>query len=298
MTADGDLLRSFLGSPSALLAGAVAALFVLAAALAPALAPQDPFDVASLDLNEAFAPPAWREGGLPRYLLGTDGQGRDVLSTILHGGRISLVVGVAAVLLSAVLGVGIGTAAGYAGGWLDAAAMRLADVQLSIPAILVALTIHGTARILLPEHMRDAMAVYMLILAIGLSDWPRFARVARGVVMVEKTKDYVAAARVVGIRPAPIMIRHVLPNAMGPVLVVATLGLALAVIAEATLSFLGIGIPPTTPSLGTLIRVGNDFLFSGEWWIALFPSLALVALVLSVNMLGDWLRDALDPRLR
>ena len=176
--ADGDLLRSFLGSPSALLAGAVAALFVLAAALAPALAPQDPFDVASLDLNEAFAPPAWREGGLPRYLLGTDGQGRDVLSTILHGGRISLVVGVAAVLLSAVLGVGIGTVAGYAGGWLDAAAMRLADVQLSIPAILVALTIHGTARILLPEHMRDAMAVYMLILAIGLSDWPRFARVA------------------------------------------------------------------------------------------------------------------------
>jgi peptide/nickel transport system permease protein len=216
----------------------------------------------------------------------------------MFGGRVSLIVGFAAVLISVVLGVGLGLLAGYLGGWLDAIVMRLADIQLTIPAILMALMIDGIARLLVPVHMRDLLAIYVLILAIGISDWPRYARVTRGSAMVEKNKEYVAAARVIGVHPLLIMLRHVLPNVMGPLLVVATIGLALAIITEATLSFLGVGVPPTTPSLGTLIRIGNNFLFSGEWWITLFPSLALVILVLAVNLLGDWLRDALNPKLR
>jgi peptide/nickel transport system permease protein len=209
-----------------------------------------------------------------------------------------LIVGFSAVIFSMVLGVGLGLLAGYVGGWVDTAIMRMADVQLTIPAILVALMIDGVARILVPVHMRDVMAIYVLILAIGISDWPRFTRVTRGATLVERNKEYVSAARVIGVRPIKIMLRHVLPNVLGPVLVLATIGLALAIITEATLSFLGVGVPPTQPSLGTLIRVGNNFLFSGEWWITLFPSLALVMLVLAVNLLGDWLRDALNPKLR
>jgi peptide/nickel transport system permease protein len=295
---DSDLVYSFLRSPVVVISFIITALYFLSAAFAPWIAPHNPFDPASLDLMEAFTPPAWSTDGSLKFLLGTDDQGRDILSTIIFGSRVSLIVGFSAVLFSVVLGVGLGLLAGYAGGWAETIVMRLADVQLTIPAILVALMIDGVARIIVPMELRDEMAIYVLILAIGVSDWPRYARVTRGATLVERNKEYVSAARVIGVHPIKIMFQHVLPNVMGPVLVLGTIGLALAIITEATLSFLGVGVPPTQPSLGTLIRVGNNFLFSGEWWITLFPSLALVILVLAVNLLGDWLRDALNPRLR
>lgn len=295
---DHDLVWSFTRSPVTVAAALVTLLFLLAALLARWIAPHDPFDPASLDLLDAFTPPAWSEGGDPRFLLGTDDQGRDILSAILWGARISLLVGFASVLLSAGLGVLLGVSAGYLGGLYDAVVMRLADVQLTIPGILVALLVNGVARALVPRELHEAAALWVLVLAIGLSAWPQYARLARGATLVERGKDYVAAARLIGIGPWRIMAGHLLPNVIGPVLVIGTIGLALAIVSEATLSFLGVGVPPTTPSLGTLIRIGNDFLFSGEWWIALFPSLALVLLVLAVNLLGDWLRDAFDPKLR
>lgn len=247
---------------------------------------------------DGFTPPMGEAFSGNLYLLGTDDQGRDVFSTILYGARISLFVGFCAVLFAMVLGISLGLLAGYRGGWVDSLIMRIADVQLSFPAILVALLIFGVARAMLPRSMQGEMVIWVLIIAIGLSDWVQYARTVRGTAMVEKNKEYVQAARVIGIHPLLIMLRHVLPNVLGPVLVIATIGLALAIIAEATLSFLGVGVPPTTPSLGTLIRIGNDFLFSGEWWITLFPGLALILLALSVNLLGDWLRDALNPKLR
>jgi len=295
---DSDLVYSFLRSPVVVISFIITALYFLSAAFAPWIAPHNPFDPASLDLMEAFTPPAWMTNGSLRFMLGTDDQGRDILSTIIFGSRVSLIVGFSAVLFSVVLGVGLGLLAGYAGGWAETIVMRFADVQLTIPAILVALMIDGIARIIVPVELRDEMSIYVLILAIGVSDWPRYARVTRGATLVERNKEYVSAARVIGVHPIKIMFQHVLPNVMGPVLVLGTIGLALAIITEATLSFLGVGVPPTQPSLGTLIRIGNNFLFSGEWWITLFPSLALVILVLAVNLLGDWLRDALNPRLR
>jgi peptide/nickel transport system permease protein len=295
---DHDLTWSFLRSPLTVAAALVTLLIVLAAAFAGIVAPHNPFDPGSVFLLDSRLPPAWIEGGDPRYLLGTDDQGRDILSTIIHGSRISLVVGFAAVLFAMVLGVALGVASGYLGGWLEVLAMRLADVQLTIPSILLALMINGVARAVLPRELHTELAIYVLILAIGISDWPQYARVTRGAALVERNKDYVAAAQVIGIHPLVIMFRHILPNVMGPVLVIATIGLALAIITEATLSFLGVGVPPTTPSLGTLIRIGNNYLFSGEWWITFFPAFALVLLVLAVNLLGDWLRDALNPKLR
>jgi peptide/nickel transport system permease protein len=268
------------------------------ALLAPWLAPHNPFDAATLDLNNAFAPPAWMAQGAANYPLGTDDQGRDILSTILYGARISLGVGTASVLFALVLGVGLGLLSGYFGGRLDAFIMRVADVQLSFPAILIALLVDGVARVALPSEVHDEIAIPVLIVAIGISGWVQYARTVRGSTLVEKGKEYVQAARVIGRHPLAIMFRHVMPNVMGPVLVIATIHIATAIITEATLSFLGVGVPPTRPSLGTLIRIGNEFLFSGEWWITLFPGLALITLVLSVNLLGDWLRDALNPKLR
>jgi peptide/nickel transport system permease protein len=273
-------------------------LCVAGAALAPWIAPQNPFDLAGLDLNNAFLPPAWSESGRAAFVLGTDNQGRDILSTILHGARVSLVVGLASVLLASLLGVSLGLLSGYFGGRVDAVVMRIADVQLSFPAILIALLIDGVARIALSAEAHDALAVAVLVVAIALSKWVDYARTVRGSTLVEKNKEYVQAARVIGRRPLAILVSHVLPNVMGPVLVIATINIGIAIITEATLSFLGVGVPATTPSLGTLIRVGNEFLYSGEWWITVFPGAALVILVLSVNLLGDWLRDALNPRLR
>lgn len=295
---DSDLFYSFKRNPVAVVSAIATVIFFIGAGFAPWLAPHTPFDPASLDLMEASTPPAWIEDGMSKFLLGTDDQGRDILSTIMYGSRVSLIVGFSAVIFSVVVGVSAGLLAGYLGGWTDAVIMRAADVQLAIPAILIALMINGVVAILLPRNMQVEMAVYVLILAIGVSEWPKYARVTRGSAMVERNKEYVAAAQIIGVHPFLIMLRHVLPNVMGPVLVFATLGLALAVITEATLSFLGVGVPPTTPSLGTLIRIGNNYLFSGEWWIILFPCVALVTLVLAVNLLGDWLRDALNPKLR
>ncbi|GAB4169808.1 MAG: ABC transporter permease [Thalassobaculales bacterium] len=295
---DGDVFYSFRRSPVVMLAFAVTMLFFIGSFLAPWLAPHNTFDVATINLMDALRPPAWMPDGDPTYLLGTDSQGRDVLSAIMFGMRVSLAVGFASVMLAAVMGITLGLIAGYVGGAVDAFIMRVADVQLSFPAILIVLLIDGFARGLLPRAVHEEMAVYVIILAIGVSNWVKFARTVRGSTLVEKNREYVQAARVIGLHPGLIMLRHVLPNVMGPVLVIATLDLALAILTEATLSFLGVGVPATHPSLGTLIRVGQEFLFSGEWWMVIFPGGALVLLALSVNLLGDWLRDALNPKLR
>jgi peptide/nickel transport system permease protein len=295
---DSDLAWSFRHAPLAMLAALVALTCVGGAFLAPWLAPHDPFDLAGLNLMDSLRPPAFAAEGAWRFPLGTDNQGRDVLSAIMYGARISLVVGGAAVAFAALLGVTIGLIAGYAGGALDAVLMRIADIQLTFPAILVALLVDGVLGAALPRGAHETMQVHVLIFAIGISNWPQFARTVRGSTLVERNKDYVLAARVIGLSRARILLAHVLPNVLGPVLVIATLNLGFAILAEATLSFLGVGLPPTRPSLGTLIRVGNDFLFSGEWWMTIFPGAALVAMVLSINLLGDWLRDALNPRLR
>ncbi len=295
---DSDLWHSFTRSPVVVISAVVTVVFIGAALFAPLVAPYNPFDLASIDLLDSEIPPVWLEGGDPRFLLGTDAQGRDILSTMIYGARISLGVGFASVLFAMVLGVGLGLLSGYLGGTVDAVIMRIADVQLTFPAILIALLIDGLSRTVLPRDLHGEIWFYVLVLAIGLSFWVQYARTVRGSAMVERGKEYVQAARVIGIPPLLIMLRHVLPNVMGPVLVIATINLAIAVITEATLSFLGIGVPLTSPSLGPLIRVGNDFLFSGSWWITIFPGAALAILVLAVNLLGDWLRDALNPKLR
>jgi peptide/nickel transport system permease protein len=294
---ESDIGYSFFRSPFAMVAAAVTVAFLLAAALAPWIAPYNPFDPGQVSLWDGKLPPSFA-GGDERYFLGTDNQGRDLWSTILYGGRLSIIIGLAAVFFGMTLGVVLGVVAGYLGGWVDTLIMRIADVQLTIPGILVAILINGVGQIMLPQELRAEFSVYVVIFAIGLSDWPQFARVTRGAALVEKEREYVQAARVIGLPGWLIMWRHVLPNVLRPVLVLATIGLALAIIAEATLSFLGQGVPPTTPSLGTLIRVGQEFMFSGLWWIAFFPALTLVILVFAVNLLGDWMRDALNPKLR
>lgn len=294
-----DFFYAFSRSPLAIVSLLVVLIMVLSAVLANFIAPTNPFDPASLNLMNGFTPPM--EPNMftgQTFLLGTDDQGRDLFSAILFGLRVSLFVGIMAVGLAMVLGVLLGLIAGYLGGWLDTLIMRLADIQMTFPSILIAMLIFGVARGLLPPELREEMAITVLILSIGLSEWVNFARTVRGSTMVEKEKEYVAAARLIGLNPWQIMLRHILPNVLSPVLVIATITLALAIIAEATLSFLGVGAPRTEPSLGTLIRIGQDFLFSGEWWILLFPALTLLALALSVNLFGDWLRDTLNPRLR
>jgi peptide/nickel transport system permease protein len=295
---DSDVAYSFRHSPVAMVAALVAFVMVFAAAFAQWVAPHNPFDLATINLMDASLPPAWEAQGNPKFWLGTDDQGRDVFSAILFGMRISLMIGLASVVLSVILGVGLGLLSGYVGGRLDAFIMRVCDVMLSFPAILVALLIDGVFRAVLPRDAHSEVAFYVLVLAIALSGWVQYARTVRGSTLVEKNKEYVQAARVIGVSKLAIMLKHVLPNVTGPVLVLATVHIASAILTEATLSFLGVGVPPTTPSLGTLIRIGNEFLFSGEWWITIFPGVALVLLVLSVNLLGDWLRDALNPRLR
>jgi len=293
-----DLFYAFRKSPLAIAATAVTLTFFLLAIFASQLAVQNPFDPAQLELINSRIAPLWTADGQRPFLLGTDEQGRDVLSAILHGLRISLVVGVLGVGFAATIGIVLGLVAGYVGGWIDSLIMRIADVQLTFPAILIALLIDGVVKSVLGNKLDERTMLAVLVFAIGLSFWVQYARTVRGSVMVEKTKDYVAAAQLIGLPAYKIMLRHVLPNAMGPVLVIATINLALAIITEATLSFLGSGMPDTMPSLGTLIRIGNNYLFSGEWWVVAFPGFALAALILSINLLGDWLRDALNPRLR
>ncbi|CAM8629496.1 DppC ABC-type dipeptide/oligopeptide/nickel transport systems, permease components [Comamonadaceae bacterium] len=288
---------SFRTSPTAIFAALIALTCLVCALFAPWIAPHNPFDLSTLQLDNARLPPAWSEGGKAGYLLGTDDQGRDILSALMYGARISLAVGLASVVLSLLVGVSFGLLAGFLGGWVDALLMRLCDVMLSFPAILVALLIAGVGRALFP-NAHESLAFGVLIISISLTGWVQYARTVRGSTLVERNKEYVQAARVTGVAPLRIMRKHVLPNVLGPVLVLATIQVATAIITEATLSFLGVGAPPTSPSLGTLIRVGNDYLFSGEWWITIFPGAMLVLIALSVNLLGDWLRDALNPRLR
>jgi peptide/nickel transport system permease protein len=294
---DSDLVASFFSSKVTVAAGVITLVMALAAVFAPLIAPTDPFNPATNFLIDSLTPPRFVAGGDPRFLLGADDQGRDMWSAILYGLRVSLLIGASSVLLAGVIGVTLGLIAGYAGGLIDAVIMRVADVQLTFPAILIALLLDGLAHALLKNAHHDETAFGVLVVSIGLSFWVQYARTVRGSTMVEKNRDYVQAARLIGLSPAVILIRHILPNVMGPVLVIATINLALAIVTEATLSFLGVGLPPTQPSLGTLIRIGQNFLFSGEWWIVTFPSLTLAILVLAVNLLGDWLRDALNPRL-
>ena len=294
---DGDLAWSWRHTPVAMSATLLLIALLVAAFGAPWIAPHNPFDLATIDLLDALKPPVWLAEGTTKYLLGTDSQGRDMLSALMYGTKVSLLIGLAAVAGAMSMGLVLGLISGYAGGRIDALIMRVADVQLSFPAILIALLIDGVARAVVPGDMHEVIAFPVLVGAIALAGWPQYARTVRGSTLVEKNREYVQAARVIGISSPVIMFRHVLPNVLGPVLVLATVHLATAIITEATLSFLGVGVPPTSPSLGTLIRIGNDFLFSGEWWITIFPGAALVLLVLSVNLLGDWLRDALNPRL-
>ncbi len=294
-----DFFYDFKRSPVTIVSFVIVVTLILMAILADLVAPTNPFDPGSLNLMNGFTPPMEPNAFTGEtFFLGTDDQGRDLLSAIIYGLRVSLFVGLTAVILAMVIGVSLGLMAGYRGGWVDAVIMRIADIQVTFPSILIAVLIFGVARGLLPPDLRDELAITVLIVAIGLSEWVPFARTVRGTTMVEKEKEYVQAARLIGLGSSQIMVRHILPNVLSPVLVIATITLALAIIAEATLSFLGVGAPPTEPSLGTLIRIGQDFLFSGEWWILLFPAVTLLALALSVNLLGDWLRDTLNPRLK
>jgi len=294
---DSDVGYSFRTSPVAIVAALIALACVICAVFAGWVSPHNPFDLATLELGDARLPPAWSAEGSSKYLLGTDDQGRDILSAVIYGARISLIVGLVSVALSLAVGVVLGLLAGFFGGWLDSFLMRVCDVMLSFPPILVALLIAGVGRALFPGA-HESLAFGVLIISISLTGWVQYARTVRGSTLVERNKEYVQAARVTGVAPLRIMLRHVLPNVMGPVMVLATIQVATAIITEATLSFLGVGVPPTSPSLGTLISIGNQYLFSGEWWITVFPGLMLVLIALSVNLLGDWLRDALNPRLR
>jgi len=294
---DSDVGYSFRTSPVAIAAAFIALVCVVCAVFAGWVSPHNPFDLAALELGDARLPPAWSAEGSSKYLLGTDDQGRDILSAVIYGARISLIVGLVSVVLSVAVGVVLGLLAGFFGGWLDSFLMRVCDVMLSFPPILVALLIAGVGRALFPGA-HESLAFGVLIISISLTGWVQYARTVRGSTLVERNKEYVQAARVTGVAPMRIMLRHVLPNVMGPVMVLATIQVATAIITEATLSFLGVGVPPTSPSLGTLISIGNQYLFSGEWWITVFPGLMLVLIALSVNLLGDWLRDALNPRLR
>ncbi len=296
---ESDFFFDFKRSPVTIVSFTIVVTLILLALLADFVAPTNPFDPASLNLMNGFTPPLEPNAFTGEtFVLGTDDQGRDLLSAIIYGLRVSLFVGLTAVILAMLIGVSLGLLAGYRGGWIDSLIMRIADIQMTFPSILIAVLIFGVARGLLPPDLRDELAISVLIIAIGLSEWVPFARTVRGTTMVEKEKEYVQAARLIGLGNVQIMVRHILPNVLSPVLVIATITLALAIIAEATLSFLGVGAPPTEPSLGTLIRIGQDFLFSGEWWILLFPAVTLLALALSVNLLGDWLRDTLNPRLK
>jgi peptide/nickel transport system permease protein len=294
---DSDVMWSFRHSPLAIVSAIVAFICLFCAMFAGLVAPHNPFDLASLELADSRLPPAWLPEGRAKYPLGTDDQGRDLLSALMYGSRISIMVGLASVALSMVIGVGLGLLAGFAGGKIDAFIMRVADVQLSFPSILIALLIDGVGKAVLPKE-QSTLAFGVLVVAIALSGWVQYARTVRGSTMVERSREYVQAARVIGVSQTRIMFKHVLPNVLGPVLVLATLQIATAIITEATLSYLGVGVPPTSPSLGTLIRVGNDFILSGEWWITIWPAVALIVIVLSINLLGDWLRDALNPRLQ
>ena len=293
-----DIGYSFVKSKIAVISTIVFLTILICSTFAELIAPYNPFDPVTVSLLDAFTPPVWVDGGSTNFVLGTDQQGRDMLSTMIYGSRISLIVAFASILFAMSLGTFLGVTSGFFGGRYEIIVMRFTDVQLTIPSILMALLVDGIARGFISKSLHNDMAIYVLIFAIGISEWPQFARVTRAATLVEKNKEYILASKIIGLSNFLIMFKHILPNILRPILVIATIGLALAIITESTLSFLGVGVPPTTPSLGTLIRFGNDFLFSGEWWITFFPAIFLVVLALSINLLGDWMRDALNPKLK
>ena len=295
---DTDIGYSFSKSKVAIVSSIIFFAIMFTSIFAVVIAPYNPFDPKNVSLMDAFTPPIWTIDGSVEFILGTDQQGRDMLSTIIYGSQISLIVGFASIIFAMILGVFLGVTAGYLGGRYEIIVMRFTDVQLTIPSILMALLVDGIARGFINKSLHDDMAIYVLILAIGISEWPQFARITRAATLVEKNKEYVLAGRIIGLSDIVIMIKHILPNILRPILVISTIGLSQAIITESTLSFLGVGFPPTNPSLGTLIRFGNNFLFSGEWWITFFPAIFLVVLALSINLLGDWMRDTLNPRLK
>ena len=295
---NNDIGYSFIKSKIAIISTIIFLTILICSTFAELVAPYNPFDPINISLLDAFMPPVWVDGGSANFILGTDQQGRDMLSTMIYGSRISLIVGFASILFVMLLGTFLGVTSGFFGGRYEIVVMRFTDVQLTIPSILMALLVDGIARGFISKSLHDEMAIYVLIFAIGISEWPQFARVTRAATLVEKNKEYILASRIIGLSNFLIMFKHILPNILRPVLVIFTIGLALAIITESTLSFLGVGVPPTTPSLGTLIRFGNDFLFSGEWWITFFPAIFLVVLALSINLLGDWMRDTLNPKLK
>ena len=295
---DTDIGYSFSKSKVAIVSSIIFFAIMFTSIFAVVIAPYNPFDPKNVSLMDAFTPPIWTIGGSVEFILGTDQQGRDMLSTIIYGSQISLIVGFASIIFAMILGVFLGVTAGYLGGRYEIIVMRFTDVQLTIPSILMALLVDGIARGFINKSLHDDMAIYVLILAIGISEWPQFARITRAATLVEKNKEYVLAGRIIGLSDIVIMIKHILPNILRPILVISTIGLSQAIITESTLSFLGVGFPPTNPSLGTLIRFGNNFLFSGEWWITFFPAIFLVVLAFSINLLGDWMRDTLNPKLK
>lgn len=292
------LFKRFLGDPVAIGAGAVLLILVLMAALAPLIAPQNPYDLMQLDIMDSELPPSWKDAGDPRFLLGTDAQGRGVLSTIMYGTGISLLIGIGAVVVQAILGITLGLIAGYKGGWIDAFLMRLADIQMSLSTLMIAIIVLAIFQAAFDANVYADYAIFMLIVIIGVAEWPKFARTVRSSVLGEKNKEYVDAARVIGLPARKVMWGHILPNTLTPVLVISTIQVAEAIMTEAALSFLGLGMPVDRPSLGSLIRSGFEFVFSGQYWITLYPALVLIALVLALNLLGDWMRDVLNPKLR
>ncbi len=292
------LLKRFLADPVALVSGVVLLFLVLMAALAPLLAPQNPYDLMQIDIMDSEIPPVWRPDGDARFLLGTDEQGRGILSTIMYGTGISLIIGIGAVVVQGILGVTLGLIAGYRGGWIDAFLMRLADIQMSLSTLMIAIIVLAIFSATFDANIYADYAIFMLILIIGIAEWPKFARTVRSSVLGEKKKEYVDAARVIGLPARKVMWGHILPNTLTPVLVISTIQVAEAIMTEAALSFLGLGMPVNQPSLGSLIRSGYELIFSGSWWITLYPALVLIALILALNLLGDWLRDVMNPRLR
>ena len=294
---DSDFLYRFRRDKVAIASFSTLMLLVLLSFSAPLIAPFDPYDPTQIDIMDSDMPPAWQAGGDPRFTLGTDAQGRDMLSTMLYGTRISITIGLFAVLLQLVLGISLGLTAGYFGGRVDSFLMRLADIQLSFSTLMVAIVALAVFQASFGTELYNELAIFMLILVIGIAEWPQYARTVRASVLAEKKKEYVDAVRVIGLGSRRIMFRHILPNTLSPILVISTVQVANAIMSEAALSFLGLGMPVNQPSLGSLINSGFEYILSGSWWITAFPALVLVLLVLVSNLLGDWLRDALNPKL-
>lgn len=292
-----DFFYHFKRDKTAIVSFIVLLLFILAAIFAPLLAQNNPYDLALIDIMDSELPPFWLDGSDPRFWLGSDEQGRGIYSTIIYGLRTSLLIGAFAVALQMLIGVVVGLVSAYYGGWVDNLLMRFADVQLSFSTLMVAIIVSAIFKTAFGAQFFAENAVMILVLIIGIAEWPQYARTIRATALAEKSKEYVEAARVMGFKPLRIMFRHILPNCLSPILVISTVQIANAIMSEAALSFLGLGMPPDKPSLGSLISNGFEYINSGSWWITLFPGIVLVVLVLVVNLLGDWLRDVFNPKL-